>query len=440
MLSQNNKKTIAYLILILNLSLIVFGWFNSGGSKILSLSSPQALSLMISRLAGLLAMLSMLVQLVLIARTNFLEDAFGLNKLIKAHKWFGIATFSLVLVHVGSFIGSLYYGSISEALSSYQKAVLTWDDLIKAFIAFWMLIAVIFTSALLKLKAMQYRYWYLTHFLTYGIVILAIGHQINLGPTLQNTITKAYWVGIFLLTLSLVLYCRFLRPYLKFRKFQFQVDSILPNNQDTFSFILTFKYPHELKIKPGQFAKFMFFQKGLWQEMHPFSFSAVGKNQLRVTVKNSGPYTAKLKAKLKAGTKVLIDGPYGKFTADAAKKPQVLFIAGGVGITPIVVVAKKMLDLDKNRDVKLMYFAGTKSDLIFRQELEKLFKNDAVKFYASDEGDGFCDQQKITDFAPDVKNRSVYLCGPPPMMKAVKKQLKSLKLNKKDVISEEFGF
>ena len=438
MKSQRSHKAVVYLVFLLNLSVVIISWFNAGGDKLLSLSSPQSLSLMISRLAGLLAMFSMLTQLILISRTNFLENCFGLNKLIKAHKWFGILSFSLVITHLGGFIGSLYYGNISETLASYQNAILTWDDLIKAFIAFWLLIAVIFTSAILKLKAMQYRYWYLTHLLTYGVIILAIGHQIEIGPTLQNPVTKIYWVAIFLLSLSLVFYYRFLRPYLNFNKFKFEVESILPNNHDTFSFILKFKYPQKLNIKPGQFAKFIFLQKGLWHEMHPFSFSDVSRSSLRVTVKNSGPYTAKLKSQLKVGTKVIIDGAYGKFTSDSARHKKVLMIAGGVGITPILAISKKMLKSSEN--IKLMYFAKTKSDFIFRSELEDLFSADDIKFYASQEGDGFCDQSKLKDFCPDVDSRSVYLCGPPPMMKAVKKQLKSLKLKSKDIISEEFGF
>jgi predicted ferric reductase len=66
-------------------------------------------------------MLSILVQLILIARTKFLEDAFGLNSLLKAHKWFGILSLSAVLAHVSLFMGSLYAGSLSLMLNDYAE-------------------------------------------------------------------------------------------------------------------------------------------------------------------------------------------------------------------------------------------------------------------------------------------------------------------------------
>ena len=109
-----------------------------------------------------------------------------------------------------------------------------------------------------------------------------------------------------------------------------------------------------------------------------------------------------------------------------------------MGITTILAISKKMLKSSEN--IKLMYFAKTKSDFIFRSELEDLVHADDIKVYASQGGDGFCEQSKLKDFCPDVDSRSVYRSGPPPMMKAIKKQLKSLKLKSKDIISEEFGF
>ena len=108
------------------------------------------------------------------------------------------------------------------------------------------------------------------------------------------------------------------------------------------------------------------------------------------------------------------------------------------GITPVIAVSK-VLNREK-RDVKLMYFANTKADFIFRSELEGMFKPGNLKFYASQEGDGFCTQECISKFNEDIVDRMIYLCGPPAMMKSVKKELKRLKVSKKQIITEQFGF
>lgn len=441
-MQNKSKKIISWLFLVLNFSLVTFFWYRESGHKLIAsqLVGWQSLLLELSRIFALTAMMSILVQLTLIARTKFLEDAFGLNALLKAHKWFGILSISAVLAHVSLFIASLYSESIGMMFSNYTNAIFNWADLKKATLAYFMLWAIAITSALVRIKKMQYRFWYLTHLMTYSVVVLAIGHQINLGRTfLNNQPAKIYWLVIFFGTISVVLYCRFIRIYLKFNGHSFTVSSIIPNNHDTFSFNIKFKYPQKLDFKAGQFAKFIFLQRGLWHEMHPFSFSEVTKKTIRVTVKASGPYTKKIKDNLKIGTKVIIDGAYGKFTPEACRgNKKVLMIAGGVGITPILAISKKMPT--KSDNIKLMYFAKTKADFIFRSEIEELYPGNNIRFYESEKGDGLCDAKAISDFAKDVQERAIYLCGPKPMMKFVKKELKKLGVRKDQIISEEFSF
>ncbi len=441
-MQNKSKKIISWIFLLINLSLVVYFWYSESGYKLFTgkLVSPQSISLEIGRIIGLIAMLSILVQLILIARTKFLEDAFGLNSLLKAHKWFGILSLSTVLAHVSLFMGSLYAGSLSLMFNDYVNAVLTWADLKKAALAYAALWAVAITSALIKIKSMQYRYWYIIHLLTYGVVVLAFGHQTALGKTfLKNDFAKIYWVVIFFATMAVVFYCRFLRIFINYQRHKFTVSAVIPNNKDTFSFNLKFKYPQKMNFQAGQFAKFIILQRGLWHEMHPFSFSEVSKNNLRVTVKVAGPYTEQLKAKLKIGSKVVIDGAYGKFTKDAAgNNKKILMIAGGVGVTPILAVSKKMPVGEYDR--KLMYYAAQESDFIFRQELEELYDIGDIKFAASKQGGGLCDSEAVLAFARDANERIIYLCGPPPMMKFVKKELKKLGIKKSQIISEEFSF
>jgi ferredoxin-NADP reductase len=63
-----------------------------------------------------------------------------------------------------------------------------------------------------------------------------------------------------------------------------------------------------------------------------------------------------------------------------------------------------------------------------------------IKFAASKQGGGLCDSEAISVFARDSNERIIYLCGPPPMMKFVKKELKKLGIKKSQIISEEFSF
>jgi len=86
----------------------------------------------------------------------------------------------------------------------------------------------------------------------------------------------------------------------------------------------------QLQVRPGQFFCWRFLTSDRWWESHPFSLSAPPDGRrLRITVKDLGDYTAALRS-IPPGTRVLAEGPYGSFTADARRRPRVALIAGGI--------------------------------------------------------------------------------------------------------------
>src|SRR3989344_9111874 len=91
----------------------------------------------------------------------------------------------------------------------------------------------------------------------------------------------------------------------------------------------------KFKIAAGQFIIVRFLAKNFFWQAHPFSLSCAPNGEyLRLTIKQSGDFTRSLE-NLPVNTKALIDGPHGVFTARFARRKKFLFIAGGVGITPV---------------------------------------------------------------------------------------------------------
>ncbi len=90
-----------------------------------------------------------------------------------------------------------------------------------------------------------------------------------------------------------------------------------------------------LAVSGGQFFQWRFLAKDLWWHAHPFSLSALPHPPyLRLTVKALGDQGRAI-ARLRPGTRVFIEGPYGTFTAHARTAARVALIGAGVGVTPL---------------------------------------------------------------------------------------------------------
>ena len=125
-----------------------------------------------------------------------------------------------------------------------------------------------------------------------------------------------------------------------------------------------------LRAEPGQFFRWRFLTKELWWQSHPYSLSAMPQPDLmRITVKARGDHSGSL-ANLRPGTRIIAEGPYGAFTP-ALTGRRVLFIAGGVGITPIramfAALPKRM-----SGGVTLLYRASHPRDVVFSRELNAI--------------------------------------------------------------------
>jgi len=143
-------------------------------------------------------------------------------------------------------------------------------------------------------------------------------------------------------------------------------------------------------------------------------------------MKNCGDFTARI-GEIKPGTSVIIDGPLGVFVKRRARTNKFLYIAGGIGITPIRALIKK-------EDAVLLYSARTADDLVFKKDFDALI---ARRHYFTSER---ITKEKIAELVPDVRDRDAYLCGPPPMMDAMIAILRSLGVPSSQIHFEKFSY
>ncbi|MEZ4879535.1 MAG: iron-sulfur cluster-binding domain-containing protein [Chitinophagales bacterium] len=156
---------------------------------------------------------------------------------------------------------------------------------------------------------------------------------------------------------------------------------------------------------------------------------------LTIQKQKDGKVTSWIHQNLKKGDTIEISQAMGDFTLPETNH-DVLFIAGGSGITPF----RSMLyqALEKEMNVTLLYYCNTLNEHLFEDELNA-FKNDNINVIFIDSNNkGFINENHIKEYCSDFANRKTFICGPAPMITAAQNVLAQLGVDESNIIIERF--
>jgi len=117
---------------------------------------------------------------------------------------------------------------------------------------------------------------------------------------------------------------------------------------------------------------------------------------------------------LEKGNRIKISSPLNHFEL-SHKANQYLLVAGGIGITPLIGMAKELKK--KGADVFMIYIGKQASEMPFIEELQELLGDKLILHYSNK--DGMYNLENILDFVSSCT--FVYLCGPLGLMNALRK-------------------
>ncbi len=203
---------------------------------------------------------------------------------------------------------------------------------------------------------------------------------------------------------------------------------------------------------PGQFLTFSAEIGGeRARRSYTIASSPTQRSYIEVTVKREeqGLISRHLHDRITIGGLLDVSAPSGVFTFTGADADSIVLIAGGVGATPMMSITRYLMDRSFPGDIYFLYGARSTEEFIFREELEYLQKRHANLHVAATmsraEGtawmgaSGPISKEFIARAVPEIARRRVHLCGPPPMMEAVKAALSELGVPKDQVRTEAFG-
>ncbi|HEY8283259.1 MAG TPA: ferric reductase-like transmembrane domain-containing protein [Chloroflexota bacterium] len=425
-------------IVVVNALVIVWLWVY--GKNISGVHGWGDLWTSVGRLTGLLSAYLALIQVLLLARLPWLERVLGFDHLTVWHRLNGKLCLYLVLAHVG-FITIGYAAMDQVGIPTEASRLLTaYPGMIAATTGTVLLIAVVVTSLVIVRRRIRYEAWYAVHLTVYAGIALAWFHQIPTGNELTANPTAAnYWTALYVLTAVLLAWFRLLIPIVQAFWYQMRVAAVIVEGPGVVSLRISGRHLGG-SARAGQFFLWRFLSRGRWWECHPFSLSAAPDGvSLRITVKAAGDFTCRI-GEIPVGARVVAEGPFGVFTALARRRERVLFIAGGVGITPIRAMLEEM-----SGDIAVIYRVTRREDLIFHAELEQLARERGITlhFVVGDhtrpEGKDLLSPAHLRRLVPDIVDRDIYVCGPPAMMRILERNLRRAKVARTQIHSERFA-
>jgi predicted ferric reductase len=402
--------------------------------------SLQGVITLLSRFAALIGTYLVLLALLVIARIPWVEKSLGFDKLVAYHRKLGPVIYLLISAHVLLVIvgysladGKSLWAELLDLLQNYS-----W--MAQASVGFLLMSLISITSTNALRRRFKYEHWWNIHLLSYFAVMLSFMHQILNGSLfIFNSLAKTWWIGLYIYACFALVMWRFLLPLIRSVRHHLVVDHLVHENPNVVSIYISGRNLNSLHARGGNFFEWRFLTRGIWSQAHPYSLSASPSNEMmRITVKNLGDHSWAL-SKLRPGTRVLAEGPYGILTASRAVGKKILLVGAGVGITPIRAIMK---DFPKDAQIDLIYRVIHEEELILRKELDELDKEDRMRVhYLVGTPEKFPMAAKdLLALIPHIAECDVFVCGPPGLAKLVRHSVESLGVKSSKFHNEAFSF
>ncbi|MBU7004307.1 MAG: ferric reductase-like transmembrane domain-containing protein [Theionarchaea archaeon] len=416
----------------------------------LSFDAPWNLQLYaLGRILALEAFVLFLCQFILSSKIKVLERGMGLDRLLIIHRRLGKIGIFLILLHpffLFSFTASQgFSGELALRALGLVDAQFSgprsYGPLTIAIIILSGFILVSGTAILYGKIRLGYETWRKIHYLTYALIPLAFAHSTILGSDLQGGILMYYWYGMIIVYLFVLSHRIWKRSSIRGKPYK--VTSVEKVSHDVWN--LGFEGP-EIEHKPGQFMILQLKRKDKVSEAHPFTISSSPGKKPSVTVKSVGDFTSTI-GETEISDTAYIDAPYGVFSFMNFEARDLVFIAGGIGITPFLSMLRYMRDAGLDRKVTLIWGNKTQEDIIFKEEIEALvdqlpsFKLVHVLSMEEDwTGErGLIDKEVLKRHVDDFEHAEFFVCGPPPMNALVEGSLQELGVSKDRIHDERFS-
>jgi predicted ferric reductase len=409
---------------------VVALWVAGGGVQ--DLGTLPGFLTSTGRVTGLVASALLLIQVLLMARVPWIEQAWGQDELARTHRLVGLTSFTLLWAHI--VLITLGYAAATPLglWGTVWDFVVAYPGMLLAFAGTAALVMVVLTSVRRARRRLRYESWHLIHLYGYLGAGLALPHQLWTGADfLSSTAATVFWWSLWGVTAAAVLVFRVGVPLWRSVRTPLRVLEVRSEGPGVTSVTVGGDGLRHLPVRAGQFLQWRFLDGPGWTRANPYSISAAPDGRtLRLTAAHVGDGSSRL-ADLAPGTRVVVEGPYGRLHGGVRTRRKVLLMGSGIGITPLRALLEELPQ--QPGDVTVVHRVRSRGEAVLADELRALASARGARYVQVEghrirgreswlpaQAGHLTDAQALRELVPDVAEHDVYLCGADGWMSAAR--------------------
>lgn len=399
---------------------------------------------------ALVAFAILLAEFVLSGRFRAISRRMGIDVTMRLHQLLARTALVFVLLHP-----FLYRTPFNPPLPWDVSRQLTLGldkaSLVTGVIAWVVLPAFVLISIFRDQLPYRYETWRLMHGLGAALIAVMAGHHtLSAGRYSADPLLAAFWLLLLFIAFASLLHTYVIAP-LREARHPYAVTSVKRLALKTWELTLRPRREKALGFEAGQFVWLNLGHGPFSLSENPFSISSAPAQRpdVQFVIKEVGDMTSQVGA-VAPGTRAYLDGPHGNLTIKGRAGKGIALIAGGVGIAPLLGIARQLEAERDPRPVVLLYGNRVAEQIVYRSELERFAQTPGRKIIhvlSEPPPDwtgltGQIDRRAIESiFAFEEAPEWLYLvCGPPAMLDVVEDTLIALGVPGERIVSERFYY
>jgi predicted ferric reductase len=383
------------------------------------------------------------LQFAITARLSWVEAPFGLDVLLVFHRAMALVATALLCVHPVLVAQEEGW----SLLTGWRVHWYIWAG--RAVLALLLLHVVVSLSR--RAIRLPYEQWRRLHQrFSLSVLTLGFAHSVAAGDDMQGG-ALLVWSFVMAVAIAAWLHSRVILPRLLLRR-PFRVTEVKPEAPHVWTLTLERQGGRPFRFAPGQFQFLRLHSAVVPPEEHPFTIasSPARSGRISITIKESGDFTSRV-GRVRPGDLATVHGPFGRFSHTLyPDEADLVFVAGGVGITPLMSMLRSMRERSEPRRVLLVYASRTAADMLFTDELEAMQAGGCPSLTivpvlddapdASWVGEvGRLDAARLVRICGGAEGKAFYMCCPPGMMTSLNRGLKRLGVSPRRIHADYFS-
>ncbi len=392
----------------------------------------------------------LLLEFVLSGRFRWVSGRVGIDVTMRFHQLIGRVLAVFIIVH--PFLYSLPMSGPSARDPAGETILnLSGLALVTGAVAWLLLPALILTSMFRRDTGYSYETWRLMHGIGAALIaLLSLLHALDAGRYSADPLLAGFWLLLTAAAMATLLHVYLLRPLMR-RRHPYRVTSVEQIATRSWQLAIEPQGDRAIDFKPGQFVWLTVGRSPFSFVEHPFSISSCPADRPRIefAIKQAGDFTDQI-GSIAPGARAYLDGPHGHLFIPRGHGAGITFIAGGVGMAPMMSMLRQLRAERDERPLRLVYGNRVREQIMYAQELDDMASELDLRIthVLSEPAEGWRGETGMVDealirslmAADDSDGRLYIICGPPPMIDQVAAILRGFGVPRARILAEKFSY